>query len=360
MPFNICWFGGDITGVLDSSQALNNALAALPTGGGQIYFPGKFKFLSAINYTIPSGRFSVSFVGVGADATNLYWPSTNGITINASSFSHSVHFRDITISCGSSELYAGVTLNQTVCLGIIEQSDFIRVTFQGNDLVPVSSWLSAISVFGLSNISYDTCIFYGNNGATTGINLSGNTSNSPYYSIIHNIYKCGFFNCGIGIEYGTYVQGVTVSQSNFSNGVTGIHIPTGANGATQLTVIASQFNCTENQILLQGAIASLMIQGNLMYITADFAGITCLSSSGSIGASITANQFYGTSLTASYGVYVGGTFTNGTVTGNIFSALAAGVNLLDASGWNVQANVYPGCTSTVVNIGGNTVGTATQ
>ena len=356
MPLNLCWFGGDSTGTSDSTTALNNALSALPSGGGQIFFPGKFKFNSAITYTIPANRFSVSFVGNGADSTNLYWPSSNGITINGSSPEHSVHFRDLTISTAGSALYNGITLNNSETLGSFAQSDFFRVTFQANDSAPGAAWNSGITVVGFSNISYDTCLFYGNN-IGSGISLSGNASASPFFSIVHNISKSGFFECADGVVYGTYLQGVTVSQCNFTNGITGISIPTGT-GAAQLAVVASQFNCTGNQIDAIAPIAQLLISSSLFYVPANSAGIA-ITSNGLL-SSIVGNSFSGSSAAASYGIDVTGPYTNSVIIGNTFYLLTVGINLIGASSFNVQANVYDGCGTNVQNPGSNSVGVATE
>src|SRR5208282_798336 len=359
MPFNICWFGADVTGVLDSSTALNSALAALPSGGGQIFFPpGQFKFNSAITYTIPSGFFSVSFVGSGADVSTLYWPGSNAITINASNQSHSVHFRDLTFSTGSTNGYSCVTINQSVALGLFEQSDFTRVNFRGQNIT--FFWNPSITINGLSNVDYNTCFFLSTGNNSLGVSLNGSSS-SPFFSIVHNFTGCGFFGCSDGIFYGNNVQGVTISQTNFTNGNVAITV-TCASGAAQLAISDSQFNTAQNQIVITSPITGLFVHNNLIYVSNNNSGIYFLPSSSGNQATISGNTFSGATLTNNGISFNGsaGSFSSALITGNVFNHLGNAVDLAGAVSSNVQANLYPSCTNTVVNIGSNSVGVATQ
>jgi hypothetical protein len=361
-PLNILWFGGFSSGSSDNTSALNSALAALPSGGGEIFFPpGKYQFDNMITYTIPSGPFSVSFVGAGADVTTLYWPSTSGITVNASSPSHSVHFRDLSITTGTAGGNYGIQLNNSVPLGNFAQSDLVRMTFRGDYSGSDCYWTYAVAVSGLCNIAYDTLLIYGYNQNGGGISLQGNSSESPYFSIVHNISKCGFFALQIGLLYGQYVQGVTVSQCNFTNGSTGISVPAGipsAEGPSQLAISNSQFNCSENQVYIQSPISGLYVTGNNLYIPTTFNGFQ-FTATGNL-ATFQGNTFSGTAGSPSAtGIGVGALFFNSTVIGNVFNSLNVGVNLTDAYGWNVQANVYQSVTTKTINGTGNSVGVAT-
>jgi hypothetical protein len=360
-PFNILWFGGSPNGTTDNATALNHALGVLPSGGGEIFFPpGKYMFSGTITYNLQAGPFSVSFVGSGADASILYWPNSSAMIVNAYNASHSIHFRDLSVTTGSTA-YKGIILTNSTLLGRFAQSDFYRVTFRG-DFSGANNygWTTALQIIGLSNISYDTVLFYGASSGT-GLDITGNSSISPYYSIVHNLSKCGFFDLATGFIYGTYLQGVTLNQCNFTNGTTGISIPSGAVGATQITISDSQFNVTGNQILIQAPIAGIFVSGNLIYVPTSNTGIL-ITSSGTVNqSSFVGNLFAGISATGSTGIDVLGSSQGSIVTGNTFDDLAVGVNLAAASGWNVQANVYANVTIKVANGGGgNSVGIATE
>ena len=355
-------YGYVADGTTNNYTAVVNAIAALGSAGGAIYFPPGIGVISpAISVNYPaSGFYSVSFIGAGADVTTLQFNGCSGIIINAQDYPQSATFRDMTFTTNATDSHYGVTLNNTVQLGIFGQNDFTRVNFRGNDNSLTKCWNRAIFINGMSNVNYDTCLFYGtgsNNGI--GLYIQGYAAGVYQYTIVHNIAKSGFYNLGIGIVYGTYVQGVTVTQTNIVNGTTGIYLEPGAVGATQLACSACNFDTVGNQIYLGAPIATVLLTNNSMYIPTSAAGVV-FTTTGS-GHSITNNLFVGDSGTSSTtGVVVNGSNAPGVITGNIFQNLTTGVNLAGTTGFNVQANQYSSVGTTVANIGSNSVGVATQ
>ena len=354
---NILNYGGNGNGSTDNTSAMNSALAALPTNGGCIYFPaGKYDFASAITETYPaSGIYSVTLAGAGADSSILYWPTaTGGITINAKVATQSFHTRDLTFSTGTTNAGTALTLNNATLLGVFAQSDIYKTTFRGDDGGAATDyWTNAINVVGLSNINFDDDLFYGNAAGTggTGIAVAGNASTSPNYGIVYNLSKDGFYNVGVGLSYGTYVQGVTVSQSNFTNGATCISVPSGGTGAAQLSLADDQFNCSTNNVIVSSPLASLMMKGNLLYINASEIGVNIASYVAQ--STFTGNVYSGLSSSGSVGITATGASTSSQVSGNVFYNLATGLNLTGASGWNVWGNNYPNTTTQISNIGSN-------
>ena len=212
----------------------------------------------------------------------------------------------------------------------------------------------------MSNFNYTNLLIYGNlaGNAGTGISFEGNASLTYQYSVVHNILSCGLYNLNIGINYGTYIQGVTVSQTNIVNGTTGIYLASGVVGATQLACTLCNFNTTGHQISLQSEIATVNLSGNSIYVPSGFNGVY-INSAGGFGYTINGNSFYGLTAGAGTGVLVNAS-TAGVVTGNYFGSLATGVNLTGTSAFNVQANSYSSVTTQVANIGTNSVGVATK
>lgn len=368
-PLNICWFGASTNAGVDSSPALNAALAALPAAGGQILVPtGTFTLNSAITYTTPSSSaiFSLAIVGLGADVSNLYWANaTNGIALNVSLASHSVHVRDLSIVTSQSCGYTGILVTLTSIQNQFEQNDFINVNFRGRS-VNAQYWGNGLIISGLSNVTYNNVLYFGGNASGTGIVIQTGPASSTF-CIVHNLTDCGFFFGQNGLVYGNGVQGVTVSQCNFTGGVTGIIQPTGP-GGFQLTVQGSQFNTTQNQIYLQTTIAGLSIIGNLFFVPnatgANYAGVN-LSTNFIRGVTIQGNVFLGSPpasgqpLTGA-GVITGPNTYDGVVSGNSFYDVQVGVNLTGATNWNVLGNVYDTTVITKVIPGsGNSVGVAT-
>jgi hypothetical protein len=344
-----------------NATAINNAIASLPATGGAVYFP---QGLAVVNSTItvnyPSSNiYSLSFIGAGADVTTIAFEGCNGFTINCNGIPQSVHFRDMTLTTNAANTYIGVTINNSIQLGAYAQSDFTRVNLRGNSIALTNYWNVAINTVGMSNINFDTCLIYGNAAGTGGLGISvaGDAAGAFQYGVVFNIDKCGLYNLGIGINYGTYIQGVTVSQTNIVNGTTGIYLASGSVGATQMSCTLCNFDVISNLIFLNAAIATVNITANSFYIPASQFGIYTV---GGDGYTIVGNSFYGDPPGVGTGVYVAGTST-GVVTGNTFTYVNTGVNLVGSStGWNVQANRYPSTTTTVANVGSNSVGVATQ
>ena len=360
---SILSYGGSGNGTTNNSPALASAVAALPINGGCISFPGgRYLFSTAVTLSDPSGGglYSVTLQGAGTDNTTLYWAASNGIIVNANGAKQTIHVRDLTFSTGSAGGYSALTLNNSSPLGVIALSDITHTIFRGDDGGAATQyWGNGISVAGQSNINFDSDTFFGPGAgnAGNGIFLNGSPNVSPYYGIVFNIAKCGFFWTGNGLVIGTLIQGVTVTQSNFTNGITGIWaIPSGF-GLDELDITSgNQFNTTGNQIEIQQGIADLIVGGNLIFVSGANTGV--FIDAGGVRTSIVNNVFYGTA-NSGYGVYVAGSVPSGIATSNVFSNLSEGVELIGTSGWNVQANSYSSVVTPVGHIGSNSVGVAT-
>jgi len=352
-------YGYVADGSTNNATAINNAIAALGSKGGAIYFPpGIGVVTSAITVTYPaSGDYAVTFIGAGSNVTTIQFNGCNGFIINAKQANQYIHFMDMAITTNVAGTYSGITINNAVQGGYTGQNDITRVTLAGN--TPFTNyWNVGISVVGMCNVNFNGVNVYGNAAGTggTGISVAGDATGSFKYGIVYNIDKCGLYNLNIGINYGTYVQGVTVNQTNIVNGTTGIYLASGSVGATQMSCTLCNFNTTANQIYLNAAIATVNLTGNSFYVPSSQYG---LYTAGGDGYTVTGNSFYGVSSGVGTGVYIAGTST-GVVTGNAFVRLATGVNLTGTSTFNVQANTYPSTTTQVANIGSNSVGVATK
>jgi hypothetical protein len=361
--YNICWFGASANSSVDSAPALNAALAALPYGGGAILFPpGVFTFNSNIFYTTPreDGNFSVSIIGRGSDVSELYWPATSGITVNVSLRSQSVRIRDMSVTSGRAGGYTGVEINLLSSGGQFGENDVSNVTLRGQ-VIYSEYWGTGLLINGLSNVDYNNVLYYGGDAIGNGISIAGSSSLT---SIVHNLTGCGLFDGGYGLVYGNYVQGVTVSQCNFTNGVTGIFEPAGP-GGYQLTVIGSQFNNSGHQMLIETSNAAVSIIGNLFFVPntpgKQYGGVA-FASDYIAQVQIQGNAFTGvsTGTLTGLGVIAGANSYVGVVTGNSFNQLSVGVDLVGATNWNVQANVYNSVNFNVIPGTGNSVGVATK
>ena len=362
-------FGGKADGVTDNTSAYLSAVAALPSTGGKIVLgSGTYLFDSAVSFSFPASSYGLTITGQGSGATTVFFKGgINGFSFKMNSPQNYIHFNGFSVTTDNSSTTNTVTaieISQSVPEGSFLQSSFVDISIYGNS-GPANGefWSYGIYANGVSDINFINDIFYGTGGNSIGIFLTGNTSVSPYYGIVFNITSCGFFGLNTGLVYGSYIQGVTVSQSNFTNCEYGIANDSNNIGNDQLAINNSQFNVAETAINLQGNLNDLLLTGNMIIVGTSTSSFGVFLSTG-IRATIVGNDFEqgSGSTVGNTGIIVSGAFTVGVVTGNVFQNLTYGVSLgTSTSGWNVQANVYNKVTTTVTNSGsGNSIGVATD
>ena len=362
---NILSYGGNGNGSADNVSALNSAFSALSAfpAGGTIYFPpGKYHFSAAVYYTTPSSAspWSVRVLGAGSDSSILQWGSSDGLTLTASNPQSSLHAEALTFSTTASGGHTGLTFQSATALGLFGQNDIVRCTFRGDTYGASNEWWSnCVQCYTTPNVNFDGCLFHGYHasaydGNGIGVLLQSTSSGD---GIVYNFNQCGFFYLGIGIYYGTRIQGVQVNLCNFTNGITGIYCPSGVVDGAQLSVANNQFNTFGNDIELQSAIGQVSLVNNLMYV---WQGNTGLYAPYAAGLIIVGNNFSnaGSQNAGQNGIIINNNSLPSTITGNAFLYLTTGVWLQSGcSNVNVQSNEYVGCNNIVINSGsGNTVG----
>jgi hypothetical protein len=347
-------FGGAGDNSTDNATPLNTALAALTGNGGCIFFPpGKYKFVSAINYSLPAGIFSVALFGGGQDNTVLTWPNASGgMTFTYAGTGSNTHFRDLSFTTGQVGGGTALTLTQSNTPQGQGSTELYRVTFRGDDGYNVADyWNTGLAVQEVSNINIDAATFFGitsggNHGI--GITLSGDVAHTLYSTQV-NVAKSIFQGLAQGILYGSYVQGVTVDQSNFTGVTTGI----GSNGSetgvlAQLSVTNSQFAASGNAIITATAIVTTQLANNLFIQPANSTAIFLQASTHFM---IVGNNITSLSVTGTQGIVIGPSGT-GTIIGNDIFGFAGGINLqAGANNINVQGNTLEGNTTNITNSG---------
>lgn len=344
-------------GTTDNAGAVGSALASLPGRGGCLYFPaGKYRFSSSLSKTLGAGIASIGIYGDGADLSILYWSSpTSGLTINYTSPGNSAHIRDVSFTTAGAGAGVGVTLNQSSCLSAFAQSDIHRVTFRGeNNTGDIGSnyWSTAYLVRGVSGTSVDTVTVYGVGNAGVGGQYIG-IPEAECYSIYHNISKSTYNSLATGVVYGSYAQGITISQSNFQNGVTGVLVPPNSTGLlSQLNIDNSQFAQSGNNISIGSNVGQVALSGNDIFATGQNSGIFLAKQE---GCTIVGNSVAATTLGTGNGIVLGANSSGQpcTVTANTLIGLNVGVWLQAGSrNVNVQSNGYISNNSNVLNQAG--------
>jgi hypothetical protein len=359
--------GGPGTYVVSAAQTVVSA--SLTSGfinGGGVYFPpGKFFFASQLTYTFPSDTASFSFFGAGEGSTELSFGSTAGFQINYLGAFNSVRMRDFSITTDvSTGANTAIILNQTESIYLNSANSasslISNITFRGADgFLLTNYWGLGINAISVSNVNFQNLSFFGNNTSNAGVGAEVGGTSSSNQGVALNFSNCFFNFLNIGLVYGAWSQGVTVSQCNMTGCQIGVQAPLGPGGQDQLTVTASQLNCGQFCLDLVQPIPNLTVIGNVLNpIAVNGRAISMTNYSLS---TIVGNNISGASLTSgTIGVYAGtpSGAASVTVSGNTFTLLSTGVNLDTPShAVNVQSNTYVGCTSNVTNSGtGNTVG----
>jgi hypothetical protein len=360
-PWSILWFGGSNNGSTDNLAAWNAMAAAiaLQADGGTIIFPpGKYLFSANAAFTYPSGAvYHLHIDGYGAV---LYWPNASGgMAFNKSLQGQQLSMAGMHVTTGQYGIGTGVSVTQTVPLGDFFPDLFTDVVFRGADNTGNGGsyyWSTCATLLNNSGSNWYGVTCYGGTHSGgqqgSGLHFLGTGANSSDYAIYHNI-NGGIFN-GLynGIVYDSYAQGVTISQSNFQNGVNGIVVPMGASGTlSQLTITASQFACTALQIYIGSAVGNVMISDNDIFGVASQSCILLVNAS---GFTITGNTCAQTSSSSSFGISIEGSSNNfaSTISGNSINGANVGIYL--ATGvTNVLAsnNALTNCTTPVNDLG---------
>lgn len=354
-------FGAKGDGTTDDTAAVQAAI----TAGGAIYFPpGTYKLSSQITYTMPSGFASISIFGAGAEVTKLVWAAGGGMQINHIGQYNSTRVRDLCFQTSSTNVGTGLILYQTV--GVANPADSApsevsNCIFRGSDAYAGTYyWAVACQAYSVSNVNFNGCGFFGSN-ADAGIGVLLSSISGAYPGAVYNFQSCFFNFINYGIDYGNYVQGVTVNQCNFTGAQQGIVALAGLSALDQLVVTNSQFECSINGILTATIIPNTQIMGCLFIVglAANGTGIN-LQTGGAF--SIVGNCFnpLGTPTSAT-GVSVGATGSSlpGVITGNVFYGMSNAGIVLGASSnhVNVQSNVYVSNGTNISNSGAsNTLG----
>jgi hypothetical protein len=355
-------YGADPTGANDSATALNNALAA---SNYIVFPPGTYKFLSAISYSIPAGVKSVTIVGGGQDATILNWPNASGgITFTYAGIGSSAHIRDLSFTTGTTNGGTALTLNYATSNAnpaLTAISDLYRVTIRGSDGYGLTNyWTTGVNVANVSNVQIsDLTVIGSSTFLGTGLSLIG-LPGSATFGVEYNVSLSNFNNLATGINYGNYVQGVTVDATNFTGTKNGIVTAASLTGLAQLSVSNSQFSTlgttSGNAIITNTAITGLSLTNNLFLVngtTPTGIGLSLASAT-----TISNNVFWNSSgaTAGAVGLNIQNNTTSCAITGNSFEGFsgtgAFGLVLgASAGACNVSNNSFHNNTTHISNSG---------
>ena len=352
---NIEAFGGVADGSSDNAPALDAALAALPAKGGCIYSPaGRRLFSRAVSYTYGSANQSITFTGDGQNNSEWVWPTTDGLIVTLKDATTTFHMRDMAVTTGSAAKRTGVKLtvpgtNANGALG--EYSDFERVAFRGSDgYAQAFGWATALILDNVSNVNVDGSSFIGTSASLGyGIRVSGRTVGAE--AVVFNFAKSSWVHLAVGVEYGSNVQGVTISQANFTGVTRGVSVPSTATGVlSQLSIVASQFASNPNaggaSIDVQAAVNPVTIADNLFLSNGPGTQINFGVHS---FTSISGNHLYSPSPNNNIALNFAGGQSPSSISGNVIFGFATALTVpISTANASVTNNTMTGNTATIV------------
>lgn len=335
----------------DNSTALQNAFTWAAANNGTLYVPGKsFYAASGMSTTIPAnGTLTV----VGPGKLRFGASAANGLYFSVTGPYATVHLRDFTIQAsGAMSTAAAINLHQNTVEGFpitAQTSDITNVTMLGSDGVGATNyWGYGIYNDFVSNISMVDDNYYGP-AALNGdaIYLAGGGATNKI-GIVYNISGFNAYALNVGIYYNSYIQGVTLTQSNFTACKTGAYIASATN-TDQLTISDSQFACSKSAIDDEGGMFDLIVHHNLFIPLNAGANADVIHEVNPIGLQITNNVINGQNITDGFtynavAIAGGNSSSTGIITGNairnisdgiVLSSGAQGVRIADNQPYNV-------------------------
>jgi hypothetical protein len=326
-------------------------------GRGAAHFPaGKWSFGSAINIALPNNYDVIAIFGDGADISELTWTGANGgISITSGGSTIGYHFRDLSLTTGVANGGNAVSINQNGGAGNL--TNFTNVVIRGADGYQANDyWSQGVVLDGVSNVNFDG-IFISGPGSTAGNGIVVQGQGSGEYAIVINLLNSIINFCYSGFIYGSNVQGVYVTGTNFTGCINGIISVGGDTGQDELIVLGCQFG------LLAGNGSAVAIPTNVIHVDIShnlifFHALGLNISRGSF-VSIQSNLFTGFDPQGTAIIVADALPTTGIIDHNTFYQTNVGIILNQgSSGFTVgMSNKFQGVNTPVVDSsnGGNQV-----
>lgn len=187
---NVTQFGADPAGGADSTAAISSALAALPSGGGTVYFPaGTYKLSGALS--VPTGAV---LQGAGQDITILSQTSTSADTLSATDKRY-ISVRDMQLLGPSSGTGRGIAfLHSAAAVASISLANLIVQNF-GGDGVHLETVITS-SLTGVRSQSNGGHGFFANNGTSVTWQACYANANTGNGYEIDGMNYCDLNGCG--------------------------------------------------------------------------------------------------------------------------------------------------------------------
>lgn len=345
--FDVRWFGALSDGSTNDTVAVQATVtAALLIARSVVSFPaGVTKLTGDVISATLSGQSGIAFVGQGPGVTQILIDNTsgNGFSVTCSrpggangegnwwlnvTASNSVEFRDMTIATNKVNTGTGILIDGKSYEGRPGAPMTIEnVVIRGNDGF-ADCFAKGIDLLDVTNpYLRNVHVYIGGPGnlVGTGVDVRATDATTDPVQIVFD--HCKFTYGNIGINAGSDVEGVYLTQCDFINNNMGIYWNASV-AESGIHIVGGHFNNYQFGARLiniyDGSITGVLFYRN----GADTYNGIVINGGGSI--SITGNQFRGLASGTEAGIAVTNQpneLTHGVViTGNHFSNLVNGVN----------------------------------
>jgi hypothetical protein len=322
----------DPTAASANDTALANWASGITGTDGIQFAPGIFYFGSPHTINVSGAGSVLNLKGAGKDATQLYWATGNGLTVNLALVSNTIKVSDLSFVTGAAGSGNGLNVSQaTAFFGtFVSTSSFTRVAFRGSDSytgTPADYWTIGLTLSNVSNCSFEEVDFLHDAGYHgVGVSVFSTGTSGSVYGIQYDFVRCNFNFANYGVEIGVNIQNVTFEQCYFWNGNVGIILPNQTApdnaGMQQLAVVNCTFDTNNNAIYVGTTpFPYLQLIGNVINAKPGITGVDLNSCQGLIAKD---NFFipyvYGQTPRAAQGIYVNNSVAGfpGIIDGNVF------------------------------------------
>lgn len=338
----------------NNDDCLRQMFADCPNQCAIEFGSGKFLFSSSQIYTFAErGDASLTLRGAGQTQTKFVFNNTDGFIFNyPRNFSSSVHFRDFMV------VQQGT--NRGTAIGIHGFGSFQRepITIDrvhiSGESATVGGWSYGVVIDNLGFANFNEFRFTAPTSSYgVGIHLQGNSIRQTYgiqYQIANSIFEKG----SIGLYYGTFIQGVEITKSQFIHNESAV-VASGE-GLAELAIYNCMIDTQSHGIVILSPFPQLMYSSNQQTIRN---GRSAIFLAAYTTGHVANSKFIGggsSSYDDNIGIY-GKTNTPAdfTISGNEFSNFKIGV-FLDAgsSGYKVFNNRFIDNVTSVANNAGQT------
>ena len=178
--------------------------------------------------------------------------------------------------------------------------------------------------------------------------MSGRQSRHPLChqqssEAVVNITNSVIYQCNEAVEYGAFVQGVSIVSTNITDCNYGVYVPASETVLDQLSIVSSQFNCVIACIDELSDVPNTFVLGNLFILNAGAYGVAFPAAANQF--LISNNSFGGANTTNTIAVNFGASGGSGVISNNYFSTLLDSINYAAGAAFTATGNYFTNVTN---------------